>query len=254
MRYRVFVLVALVVLLPLPARTGHARPGAVVVRGAEHHAIDWTRGLIIAIGAAAGDLRAPSPEVARMTATRKALEQARSQLLDQARSLEVQGTSVAELAKGNPEIRGRLEHEIEQAVRLDLDHGSDGSAVITVGLPLEAVRTAVVGTPRPEPMKNSPSAVLVDARRVMSRPALGVNLITPKGRFSAPAVFYRGIKPALADPRLGNSPVRVRATRLLNGSGSELRVGRTNGGAARRADQVAAALETGALVIIVIGK
>src|SRR5687767_10233649 len=67
------------------ARSGEA--GAVVMALGPDARVDWTRGLLVATGAAAGDLRAPSPEVARVKAERQARDAARTRLRRAARDL-----------------------------------------------------------------------------------------------------------------------------------------------------------------------
>lgn len=234
-------------------------PSTVSEPGPERTAIDWSRGLITAVGAAAGDLRAPSPAIARVAAKRKALDQARAGLDARARALTLGGKTVAEHLENNDQARARLEQALEHLVELDISYGSDGSVVVTAGLPLEAVRVAVHGPSRPgpaEPGTTLPTAVIIDARKVMNTPMLGVAVNTPAGPRAAPTVFYRSIKAARADSRLGPRVVELTA-RSMDKAGAALHVaarGKNKGDAGDSSDSLDRALETGALVVIVIGK
>jgi hypothetical protein len=237
-------------------------PNAVIVPGPERTAIDWSRGLITAVGAAAGDLRAPSPAIARVAAKRKALDQARARLDSRARALTLGTRPVAEHIENNAPARARLERALQHVVELDVSYGSDGSVVVTAGLPLEAIRLAVHGPPRPAPAEREnslPTAVIIDARKVMNTPILGVALNTPAGPRAAPTVFYRSVKAARADARLGQRAISLTAARL-DKADAVLQVtapGKKKGDVIDSLvslDSLDQALETGALVVIVIGK
>lgn len=211
--------------------------------------VDWSRGLIIARGAAAGDVRAPSPSVARVAARRRATEQARNRLIERAQTLVLDAKTIAKHARADKQVAKRLRQSAQQALELGMDYGSDGSMVATVGLPLEAVRSAVHGPTRvTRAADQAPTAIVVDARRVMNRPILGVELASLSARYVGPAVFYRSLTRALADPRAGQRIVQVRAKKR---SGARLVM---SAPAAAARSHVEAAARAGALLIIVIGK
>ena len=123
-----------------------------------------------------------------------------------------------------------------------MDYGSDGSVVLTAGLPLEAVRQAVrpgaavdamaldpsgqpaqqsaPGAARKAARRSAPdtariTAVIVDARGVLDAPVLGLGLIAGAHAYDGPTVFHGGV--AAADARRGARPVRTRATALRDG-------------------------------------
>lgn len=237
----------------------HTPAGAdrVVDRGRERDAIDWTRGLIIAVGASAADLRAPSPAVARVAALRKAREQAKARLMAQASTIMLHGQTLAEHMGHRAQIKKRLEHAVDQAVELDVEHASDGSVVMTAGLPLEAVRLAVRPDDAKPPAairKNTATTILVDARGVLAHPALGIEIITSKGPMAGPTVFHAQPKAARADARLGDRVIEARAKKLVHEQGRPGLQLELQGKARASPDDVARALETGALILIVIGK
>lgn len=237
-----FVMVVLAVLL----RGAHAAPHVIEPRP-ERGAIDWTRGLITAMGAAAADLRAPSPDVARVTAERRAMDQARARLRESALSLTVGGVAVAERAR-DADVAARLARALERALTLDVAYGSDGSAVVTAALPLEQVRHAVLGVPRARAAADAPTAIIIDARKHLRRPVLGLTVAAGDAQGRGPAVFHRSLDAAARDVRLGERVVRARARALAGGAdGPRLEL-------EARDQDVATALETGALLVIVIAK
>ena len=244
--------------LAQPGNAGAARTpikGSVIERAARQAVtIDWTRGLLIATGAATGDLRAPSPAIARVSALRNARQQARDRLLARARALTLGDAAIAERADGDEEIAARLQKALESTLELSVDYGSDGSIVLTAGLSLEAVRLAVLGTPAPGRASDSaPTAVLIDARRVMKRPVLGVEIEIPGARYAGPTVYYRDRARAAADPRSGARVLELRATKM---AGARLIAAAKSPGrsSAKTAEAIEAAAKAGALVIVVIGK
>ncbi|WP_428269386.1 hypothetical protein [Haliangium sp.] len=243
-------------LAPCPAEAGprdrSQAAGAVVEGGAAGATIDWTRGLIVASGAAPGDIRAPSPEVARVAARRRALAQARGRLAEAAGAVVVGARSVTAWAEAEPGVAQALGEAVERALVLEVEYGSDGSVVVQTGLPLEAVRQAVQGPARlaltgeggaGEPSDRAPTAIVVDARAVLDRPALGLSLVADQVVYTGPVVFYRRPARARADARRGPRVVRTKATSVGDG---ELAV-------ALSGQALAVAKAAQVLVIVVIG-
>jgi hypothetical protein len=198
-------------------------------------------------------LRAPSPAIAGVAAERLAREAARDRAAARARQLRLAGGgTVGDRVGADAAARRRFERAVTQALDLSVDRGSDGSVVVTAGLALERVRTAVADGP-PGPVApgpgaaSAPSAVVIDAADVLDAPALGLAVAVDAERYAGPTVFWRSSDAAAADPRLGPTPVRVAARRVSAGAvqlapGGEVDAGR-----------LAAARANGSLVVIVVG-
>ncbi len=218
-----------------------AAPG--VRTGDPDGVIDWTRGMITAQGAAAGDLRAPSPAIARVAAERRAKRAAGARLTRMVGRLSTAGGVV--VGTGSGAAKARLERAAAAARVLSIEYGSDGSVLASLGLPIEAVRVALFGVAAaPSATKGAPTALLVDARGIVSAPALGIELMAGGERYAAPTVFHRRLATASADPRVGAVPLQVRAVRYKDG---RVVLG------ARFAARLAAARNAGALVVLVVG-
>lgn len=234
-----------------PAAPAAAQPAGNVMQAVDGRgSVDWTRGLITAAGAAPGDIRAPSPDLARVGAARRARAQARARLLALARALALAGGgTVGERADVDPSVAARLARAVERALDLTVDYGSDGSVVLAAGLPLEAVRQAVQGVAAQElaglaAPGRAPTAVIVDARAVLDAPALGLALRAGAETYAGPVVFHRKPGRAAADPRRGARPVRTRARALGHGALSVRLSGKA----------LVAARSARALVIVIIGR
>lgn len=231
--------------------------GALVKDLGQGARIDWTRGLVVARGAAAADLRAPSPQVARLAAERRARSAAQTRLRDLAKDLKLaDGRSVAAALAKDKAAAARFERAVARSLDLAVDHTSDGSVVLSAALPIEAIRAAATG-PMDLPTgagasasakasaSELPSALVVAAGKHLSRPAVGVILTAGSERYAGPTVFASNPAAVAAD-RLGPRPVRVKAG---GGTGGSLELSGTD--VARR---LADARAAGALVVIVVSE
>ncbi|HKE17065.1 MAG TPA: hypothetical protein VKB80_19460 [Kofleriaceae bacterium] len=215
--------------------------GAVVVSLGAGARVDWTRGLLIATGAAAGDLRAPSAELARLKAERQARDAARVQLRRLARDLALaDGRELGAALEGA--AADRFDRALDAVIDEQVEHASDGSVVLAVALPLEAARAAVFGPgPAPSAAERGPTAIVVDAGRHIKHPALGVKLAAGQEHYAGPTVFATRSE-AIGPARLGGRPVRVRA--------SSFRGGALHLAGDDAAEQLAGARAAGALVVV----
>ncbi len=188
--------------------------------------IDWTRGLLTASGAAPGDIRAPSPALARLAATRRARAQARARIAAAAEQLTIEQRPLSAWIAADATAAARFARALSEAIDLDLSYGSDGSVILRAAVPVEALRAAIRGAPvqaiaepketvgsparaRPKP---APTAIIVDARAVLTEPALGLALVAGGKRYSGPTVFYRRRLPKSARARGGARALRAKAT------------------------------------------
>lgn len=254
-RRAVWATLLLCALAAVPA-AAQPRQSSVLVPIEHGGAIDWTRGLVTAVGAAPGDIRSPSPELARVGAERRARTQAHERLLAAARALRMEDRLVGAWADADAAVAERLAAAVARALDLNMDYGSDGSVVLTAGLPLEAVRLAVHGAvvgdigdvgdgalAKRVPAAQ-PTSLIIDARGVLDAPVLGVRVVAGAAVYAGPVVFHRQAGAAGADARRGARPVRGRAR---SAEGGRLNVELSS-------DVVTAANSARALVIVIIGK
>lgn len=214
--------------------------GAVIDDRGGEGAIDWTRGLVISGGAAAADLRARTPEVARVGAERRARARARDALRDLVAQVPLaSGRRVGDVAASDTGAAEALERALERAIDVDIDYGTDGSVVVRLGLPLELLRSALGGA-APPPGGAEVSGVLVRAGGVLDEPALGLALRAGDEIYTGPVVFRRA--GARRDPRLGGEVLEAEAESVHDGAVAIDLDG----------DSLARARRAGALVVIVL--
>jgi len=233
------------------------RKTALVVDMGQGARIDWTRGLVVARGAAAADLRAPSPQVARLAAERRARSAAQTRLRALARDLKLaDGRTVAAALGKDPAAAARFDRAVARSLDLAIDHTSDGSVVLSGALPIEAVRAAATG-PMDLPTgagasasakaaaAERPTAVVVNAGKYLARPAIGIILTAGDERYAGPTVFASR-EGAVAADRLGSRPLRLKAG---GGTGGSLELAGPD-----TARQLAEARAAGALVVILVAE
>ncbi len=215
--------------------------------GAEERT-DWVRGLVIARGAAAGDLRAPSAAVARVAAERQAREAAR----EKARAIAVElpvadGRKVSAVIDADAVAKQRFERAVGRSIDVRVDYASDGSVVLETGLPVDAIRTALWGADEVVSGTAGDTAVtalIVDARKLKVSPAIGIELAAGSERYRGPTVFVGTPADAKKDARAGNDVVQASASKAEAGT---LTVDVDPG-------KLAAARRAGALVLVAIKK
>lgn len=168
---------------------------------AERTRVDWQRGLLIARGIAVGDLRSPSRQLARVKAERQAKERCRKLLLATVGSIgTASGKKTAVAARGADTLLSLA----DSILPLHTDYGTDGSVVVEMALPLDALRALLHG---PDPLQSEtlegPTALLIDVRSLRVKPALGYLLDDGTDRYRGPTLFFTDEKAARADRRIG---------------------------------------------------
>ncbi len=163
--------------------------------------VDWERGLFIGRGIAVGDLRSPSRQLARVKAERQAKAKGRALLLDSLGDLPwASGTAFQQKVKEE----GSAELLTDSVISLHTDLGTDGSVVIEMALPLDALRALVYGSDSIAPKRaEGPSAIVIDARSLTLKPAIGYQLSDGTSEYRGPTLFYTSEAAARAHKGVG---------------------------------------------------
>ena len=172
-------------LLCSPAHIGHGQsPNSTEITDRLGEVtVNWTRGLLSVRAGASADLRAPTASIARVKAKRTAMEIATERLLHAA----------TELPWGPPSSPSpsltttQLLHLQSSVILLSTVYSSDGSVVMTVGLPIEAIRVTRLGREARQPpaidLGKAPTALRIQLAGI--KPAIGYAI-------QAGSVVYRG--------------------------------------------------------------
>jgi hypothetical protein len=150
----------------------------VLLAGVARADVDWAEGRVTANGVGAADLRAPSPDIARVAAERTARKAARARLEAETRALPwAGGASVGERAEADPTLAGALAAALDAVATDEVRYQSDGSVVVRLHLELDR-------------LADTPGAgatlVAIDARGVAIQPAVGATLEAGAARYAGP--------------------------------------------------------------------
>ncbi|MEO8706203.1 MAG: hypothetical protein ABI867_39600 [Kofleriaceae bacterium] len=182
---------------------GIARGLAVVVAlSAPAHAdVDWAAGQVTAKGLGIADRHAPTPASAREPSRRAAEDQARARLAAELPGLPLAtgGTLKAKLA--DAAIKARIDRAVAAAITIESTPQTDGSWNVTLAVPIEAVRLALVG-PRSPPTGSDSDPPIIVVEGVTAKPAVGVTI----GGVAAAAIWVTDV------PAWAASAPRAKAT------------------------------------------
>jgi hypothetical protein len=166
--------------------------------------VDWERGLLIASAAAPADLRSPTTDLARVKAERVATKRCSALLRAAAAALPMASGKTVGAVLGNSLADASI-----GLISLATDHGSDGSVVVTMALPIDRLRTLRFGSDSPVTVSagqdsgaNAP--LFVDARSSKIVPSVGLGITLGTATYRGPVVFYSDEVAARAGARLGN--------------------------------------------------
>lgn len=167
--------------------------------------VDWAAGTVTARGVGPADLRAPSPDIARVSAERVALERGRAELLKTLRAIPVAGGGNLG-AKAEDALAGLVEKSEPEKTLY-----SDGSVVLVWRLPLARVGEVALGVPAP----TAPETVslVVAAPKIKLKPALGYRVRAGATVREGPVVFLR----SAADAPAAAGRIDTRATASKDG-------------------------------------
>ncbi|HZS12315.1 MAG TPA: hypothetical protein VFA38_08695 [Nitrospirales bacterium] len=230
--------------------------------------INWTAGLVTAVGSGAPPLNAVGTTQARAMAVRAAFAEATRNLLETVKDIRVDSATLVEnhLVKSDV-VKTRVTGLVKGAQILKTDMHPDGSVEITVGLSLRGELTdamlpaafgrrfaAAVSTAGPgvAPLVPPPPGVLIDARGLGVKPALMPRFMDEDGNELYPrqlvaranavedgVVGYTRDASAAAR-RSGNDPIVIKAVRTSGSQTSDLVL----------SQDAAKALQPGARVIV----
>ena len=167
-------------------RTGLATLVILFAGGPARAEVDWAKGLVTADGIGVANRAAPTPAAARGPARRLAEEAARKQLAAQLDALPLAegGKLAAKLTDAT--VKAAVERAVANAFVVAADPETDGSWRVTMAVPIEALRQALVG-PRALAGEDGPAVVVVEG--VSAKPAIGYRV----GVLAAATVFVKDV-------------------------------------------------------------
>lgn len=147
-------------------------------------AVDWAAGRVTASGVGLADRQAPNAAVARGPARRKAEDAARLALRDAVKALPVASGGTVGDKLADRAIAERVDRAIATALPVTAEPETDGAWTVTLAVPMEAIRQALVGPRTLAATGDSGPAVIV-VEGAKATPAIGTTI----GGASVPIVW-----------------------------------------------------------------
>lgn len=154
------------------------------VASAEPAKVDWAKGIVTAKGVGIADRHAPNPAVARGTSRRGAEEAAKKLIAAKLGELPIAGGGKVADKKKDKDVAERLAHAVDAAITVAAEPETDGAWQVTMAVPLEAVRQALVG-PRALSADGDKGPAAVVVTGASAKPAVGYKV----GSVDVPTLF-----------------------------------------------------------------
>ncbi|MGE0402270.1 MAG: hypothetical protein AB7T06_36555 [Kofleriaceae bacterium] len=169
--------------------------------------VDWETGRVLETGVGLADRQAPNPAVARGPARRKAEDAARRALRTAVQALPVAGGGTLKEKLADAAIAARVDRAIAAALPVSATPETDGAWIVTLAVPIEALRQAIEG-PRALAADGDkgPAAIVVEGAAI--KPAIGTTI----GGASVPMVWVKKV------PAWAEKAPRVKATSAKDGA------------------------------------
>lgn len=182
-----------------------------------HADIDWAKGLVTAPGLGLADRQAPNPAVARGPARRRAENAARAALAAALPALQLAGGGTLADKLGDAKVKARIDAAVAGAIGVTADPETDGAWRVTMAVPVEAVRQALVG-PRALAATGDVGPAVVIVEGISAAPAVGMTIgglgaatvwtkDVPAWAKGAPRVKARSVKGAAIDADVGKASI-----------------------------------------------
>jgi len=252
--------------------------------------VDWTTGVVTAVGIGAPPVQSANPAQARAMAERAAQVVAYRNLLEAVKGVRVDSaTTVENFIVTSDVIKTQVNGIIQGATIMDKKYMSDGSVEVTVGMKLTgALADALLpkgtitpqaglsgipipGTTAPEqpaaPAKNgiAYTGLIVDARGLGVRPAMAPKILNEEGKEGYGSAwinrdwavkegmvgYLKDPAAAQANPRVTDKPLLVKAVRAAGDSRVDMVISNADATALHGASQNLSMLEKCRVIVLV---
>lgn len=164
--------------------------------------VDWATGMVEGRGVGVANRAAPNPATARGPARRAAEDAARVRLREQVSALPVAGGGTVGTQAKDKAVMARVEQAIADAIEVSAEPETDGSWIVKLAVPTEAIRQALAG-PRGFDIAtddDGPAVVIVEG--ATATPAVGWKV----GALDAAVIFVKDV------PAWAKGAPKVKAT------------------------------------------
>jgi hypothetical protein len=272
MKNQVIVVFALVFLLAIPA-IGNGQEGQDFIEQTMKGSINWSEGIVQAVGIGAPSEKHYGKPSARPMAMRAAKLDAMRNILEVINGVRIDGTTIVrDYAVESDIIRSKVEGMVQGAEVVKQEYLSDGTIEITMAMslrggfsqlvlpdeikPLESVKPMTPMMPvQPETPMGPSSAVytglIVDARGLSARPAMSPKIIDENGQEVYGSAFVsreyavqqgmsgyaKDITAAMSNQRVTDNPITVKGLRTEGPGRSDIVISNADASTLRSASE-----------------
>jgi hypothetical protein len=272
MKNQVIVVFALVFLLAIPA-IGNGQEGQAFIEQTMKGSINWSEGIVQAVGIGAPSEKHYGKPSARPMAMRAAKLDAMRNILEVINGVRIDGTTIVrDYAVESDIIRSKVEGMVQGAEVVKQEYLSDGTIEITMAMslrggfsqlvlpdeikPLESVKPMTPMMPvQPVTPKGPSSAVytglIVDAKGLSARPAMSPKIIDENGQEVYGSAFVsreyavqqgmsgyaKDITAAMSNQRVTDNPITVKGLRTEGPGRSDIVISNADASTLRSASE-----------------
>jgi len=243
--------------------------------------VDWTTGVITAVGIGAPPAQSANAASARAMAERAAQVVAYRNLLEAVKGVQIDSQTVVEMAMVQSDtIRASVSGYVQGATIMDKKYMSDGSVEVTVGMKLtgalaDALLPKAPTTPpapvtpptgmTPASLGQLYTGLIVDARGLGAKPAMVPKIVNEDGKEvygsawisrdyavrEGMAGYLRELDQAKSNPRVTDKPLIVKALRVSGDARVDLMISNADAAMLHSASQNLSMLEKCRVIILV---
>ncbi|MBW2320701.1 MAG: hypothetical protein JRF31_07615 [Deltaproteobacteria bacterium] len=273
-----FTLALIFLLLISSVGYGNEYPSQEVVEQRTEGIINWSRGVIQAKGIGVLHNKCPDHVKARSTALKNARLDACRKILEVAKGIRIDGTTVVgDYEWKNDIIMSKIESMVKDAEIVKKDYFSDGTVKVTMEMnlrggfaqlvlpgeiqPLESIRTMA-------PVKNSPSiftGLVVDTRGLGTMPVMAPKILDENAREVYGSAFVsreyavqqgmcgysKGLAKAQNNLRVGDNPLMVKGLRTEGVQHSDVIISNVDASRLRSASENLSFMKKCRVIIVV---
>lgn len=223
------------------ATAGSARAEEPIVEKLEHGQVNWSAQTVIATGSGAPNLKLENVAQVRLAAERAAKLDAYRKILEALKGVRITATELGSAQLSKVQVKTQVQGIIQGCKTVDTRYYSDGGVDVVIQCPLNGGLATALTPVGPQKKVSTEgeakyTGLIVDAVGMAAKPALaprvksgdaevyGPEMVGPNQlRQNGAARYVGSVDDAKKDPRVGASPLVVKATGLGEG-GSDIMI------------------------------
>lgn len=201
----------------------------------QHGEVNWTERTVLATGSGAPDMKLQNVAQVRLAAERAAQLAAYRNVLEALRGVRVASETLAGDRLQDERVKAQVEGVVRGCKTVDTRYFSDYGVDVVIKCPLDgALGSVLLPESEHKPARSGGekkyTGLIIDASSVPAKPALGPRVFSGSTQLYGPetvnpsflrkhgvAAYHGSLEAAKKSPRVGNTPLIVRVSALVDG-------------------------------------